>query len=457
MVCVVGGGISGLLIAYFLSHLHEPTKITLIEANGLSGQSCTEKYGDNLLEHSYYGVYLTNPMIFSIAQEIGIYDQIVYADKSFRHVVIPKEPYLAKVNIASDQWVRNQVLLFYEKFPFRMKLKKTHSLWDDMSVYQAFEHIFGKNVANYFGSSLTRGLFYQEAEDVVLSGVFGDIFSHIQNGMSIREAIDRKQQDDWNAGTHDMRLTYAQSRKGNAPFISFQGGMSTFVLALEHYLKKRGVVFVNDKIFNISSSAKNYHLYSNKKRYGYFGHVIFTTPPSSISRIFKNIDKDISHMASKLIERAVTFIFYGWSLSSTRFASGAQSMIIPSISKIPFLSTVFMNRLFPMLAPKKFLLTRTAMAGNLEMLDDNDIIRLTQDALQKLLDLKHQPDLVKVIRNSFIVPQYTVDSVKVKKQLIEKMQGYPGIYLANNHFNGCAVSDLVISAHRTALEVSQIQ
>lgn len=90
-------------------------------------------------------------------------------------------------------------------------------------------------------------------------------------------------------------------------------------------------------------------------------------------------------------------------------------------------------------------------------MSDEDIMRITEEELSEMLCLPTwKPDLAKVFRYRHAIPQYTAEAGGRIDTIRQVQQQYPGLILAGNIHEGIGMADRVAQAMRIAKEVADI-
>lgn len=125
------------------------------------------------------------------------------------------------------------------------------------------------------------------------------------------------------------------------------------------------------------------------------------------------------------------------------------------------------RRILGVLFPSSFLSERAPSGGALlnvflggarrpEYLDlpEKEILKITAEEIKEMMSLESfNPDLIKVFRYRYAIPQYTADSYFRIKAIHELQESFPGLILAGNLHEGIGMADRVAQAVQAAEQV----
>jgi protoporphyrinogen/coproporphyrinogen III oxidase len=129
--------------------------------------------------------------------------------------------------------------------------------------------------------------------------------------------------------------------------------------------------------------------------------------------------------------------------------------LIPFKEQRDLLGVLFMSDLFRGRAPEGGALFSIFMGGvrrpEIYLLSDDKILEILAHEVCDLMQLKDfRPDLLKLIRHRWAIPQYEVDSGERFRAIAEVEQQYPGLIIGGNLRNGIGMADRIQQARMLA-------
>ena len=294
-VAIVGGGISGLSLAHFLQNKIDAANITLFEAQAFGGAVSSQKEGDLVLEHGPETYQARNQLLHKIAADLNLTDQLVKADSAAAKRFLVKDGRIVKFPTGPMSFLFNSILFFPAKIKVFLALRKSYSLWKGISLFDACKHVFGQQFAEYFASSLGRGVWGTEAEDLEFAAAFPDLFEAIVENeksttkLSLMKLVKKLGAEKAAYWQNELGTIDPKFEKG---LYTFKGGLQTLTDALREELKSSAAKIESVKVSRISSQNKEYYLQTKSQKYGPFNKVIFTCNPTELGALFKDYKKD---------------------------------------------------------------------------------------------------------------------------------------------------------------------
>jgi len=84
------------------------------------------------------------------------------------------------------------------------------------------------------------------------------------------------------------------------------------------------------------------------------------------------------------------------------------------------------------------------------MLDDDKLISTVFDELNPLMSLKGEPDVIRIYRWEKAIPQYLLGHGERLRRLDERLNSFPGLYLAGNALRGVGMNDCIENGYKVA-------
>ena len=136
-VVVVGGGVTGLCAAYYLSCKYGKDQVLLLEAaDRLGGQTQTTREDGFVCDWGPNGFLDREPLTLKWAEDLGLADDLVRADEAAAHRFILRNGKLREIPLSPPRFLTSSIL----SFPGRLrvlaepmvgsKTTETESLWD---------------------------------------------------------------------------------------------------------------------------------------------------------------------------------------------------------------------------------------------------------------------------------------------------------------------------------------
>ena len=134
--------------------------------------------------------------------------------------------------------------------------------------------------------------------------------------------------------------------------------------------------------------------------------------------------------------------------------------LVASKENRPILGTLFHSAVFPERAPAGRELLVTFVGGvrsgsALDETSDEELKLTVLGELERILDVRGQPELVHIKRWTRSIPQYRVGYEAVTAECAEFEEKNNGIFFCSNFYRGVSMSDCVKNAFETAENVNE--
>jgi oxygen-dependent protoporphyrinogen oxidase len=248
-----------------------------------------------------------------------------------------------------------------------------------------------------------------------------------------------------------------EEKKVSRGVFSVKGGFSNLIAALDKKIGSENIqlgisnlnVLPAENYFKVSFTNKNgeqIELESKK--------VISTIGAYALEKVMPFIDKEtISKVTAlhytRVIEAAIGFNKWDG------FKLDAFGGLIPFKENRDILGALFMSSLFENRVPEGGALLSVFMGGvrrpDIYLKSDDEIKAILGRELCDVMQLKNfNPDLLKIIRHEWAIPQYEADSGERFETVSALEKKYPGLIIGGNLRNGIGMADRLLQARMLA-------
>jgi oxygen-dependent protoporphyrinogen oxidase len=233
---------------------------------------------------------------------------------------------------------------------------------------------------------------------------------------------------------------------------SFYEGMETIISALKGYLGER--LKTDSRVVSIDKNGNNYVTYLHDGSKFESEAVVIATPAYAASEMVKGIDRNLSLTLDKIFYPALSVICFGYKRDKIKQPLDGFGFLIPNREGRKILGTLWDSSIFPNRAPEGYMLLRSMIGGvrssKLAMQDKDKLINIVIDELQDIMDIRVQPDFVKVYKHERGIPQYSLGHEKRLETISETVSRFRGLYLTGNAYRGIGVNDCIENSYKLA-------
>jgi oxygen-dependent protoporphyrinogen oxidase len=452
-VVIIGAGISGLCVAYFLKK--KGFNVTVLEKDSAPGGTMKTLHEDGwLIETGPNSALETTPLFRQLFQELEIADSHLYANDTASKRYIVKDGKLLPLPIgpvsflSSRLWsVGGKLRLLKEPFVGRAPFEET--------VASFVERRLGKEFLDYAINPFVAGVYAGDPRKLSVQHAFPKLYALEEKyGGLIRGMI----------GSRKERKQRKEIAKDRAKLFSFTNGMEVFPnriaatlgdavklnCTVEHIIPMRAGKF---PIYTIAYQQQGVRqtLEANV--------VVLSSPAHTTAQIIKQIDPAMASMLESIYYPPVAEVFLGFKKEQVRRPLDGFGFLVPEVEQRNILGTIWSSVLFPNRAPRGCVALTSFVGGarqpNLVLQDENQLAETVCNELRTFMHIEDKPIFKKIIHWEKAIPQYNLGYAKILNAMEQFEQNFRGAFLCGNYRGGIAVGDCVMSAEKIAGQVEE--
>lgn len=178
-----------------------------------------------------------------------------------------------------------------------------------------------------------------------------------------------------------------------------------------------------------------------------------------------NLIAPFAHVAAQSLQAIpyapIASVALGYQSARVAHPLDGFGFLVPRREKMPLLGALFSSTLFQDRAEKEKVLLTAFIGGamNPDILDlsDQALVRQVESDLSRCLQSGIPSDFVHLTRYSAAIPQYTLGHLERVSQVDAGLADFPGIYLRANWRDGISVADCVRNGERLAEKISRLE
>lgn len=467
-VVVVGGGITGLAVAYRVGLAG--AEVTVLERRDrLGGNILTEKVGGFTIDAGPDAWVATKPHATALAKELGLAREIVGTIEENRRVYIATEdglhalPEGMVLGVPTRVGPMLQTPVFGWDAKLRMGLelvvpKRTYAEGEDESIASFFTRRFGDELTDRLAAPLLGGIFAGDAADLSVRATFPQLVEMEQKYGSLLRAM-------WERAK-EMRAQHAQragepgAKKGPpSAFLTLTEGLGRLVERLVESLQNttirtgpRGAV---REVRRREGGGYDVELESGEALA--CDDVALTAPAHALVPMVAGLDADLADELSALRYASTVTVFLGVARADVAHALDATGFLVPRSLGRPLLAGTWVSSKWPNRAPPGYALLKAFFGGawGEDVLDraDADLVELARSELARLMGPIGAPTFSRVYRHRRASPQPVIGHLARMAALRARAERHPGLYIAGNGFDGSGIPDCIKQAEAVAQAV----
>ncbi|GAB6183047.1 protoporphyrinogen oxidase [Thermodesulfovibrio hydrogeniphilus] len=440
-IVIVGGGISGLSLAYFLLKKNPKADIRIIEAEKrVGGKIITENASEFLCEGGVNGFLPTKPSTLNLAKELNLTPVKGSESSKVRYILIdgkltrvPDNP--VKFFLSPLLSIKGRMRMIREYFIPPIK--------DDID--ETVESFVSRRVGREF---------YEKLIDAMSTGIYaGD-----PSRMSMKSCFPKVYWLEKKYGGLIKGLLALKKERSkvqaqpDTTLMSFKSGMSELIHTLESVLSSK--IIRSKVVVGLSKNSNFYTVHLENGETFEAKKVILACPAYVSANILKDLNKELSEILNSIPYPPLSVVALGFKKEQIGFGTNLYGFLIPYREKRKILGTLFDSSIFPNRAPEGYVLLRSMIGGRrapeLAMLPDDKLVDTAISELSNLLMIKGSPEFIKIFRWEKAIPQYELGHEEKLLRIEEILKSFQGLYLTGNAYRGVSVNDCIENSLRLA-------
>ncbi len=470
-IVIVGGGISGLSIAHYLTKQAKAKgadiDLVLLESTKRVGGKI-ESVWDNgyLCEGGPNGFLSGRVDMMNIASELGLQDKLLSADDSSANRYIFTKGALHQLPGSPPAFLKSKIMSIWGKLRV-LKEPLTKQLPDgvDETVAAFGERHLGREAVDQLIGPFVTGVFAGDPEQMSLKSTLPVMAELEKEGSgSLIRAMLRRSKAKKVAAKEMNKPKEDEGPKSEGMFgasgvlTSFNDGMATLTRALQDSLGD--VIRTGVKVKSIDRSSKReypWRIYTDTGEELSSDAVIIAAPANATADMLSDLDDTLADKVGGIPYSAVNVLCLGYPEESTGKLDGF-GFLLPLKEQRRILGAVWTSSVFPKQAPSAKSSIRVMIGGargaEYASLDDEATNRLAQDELHGLMGIKGDPEFSRLWRHERAIPQYVVGHGERLDSIDNRLAMHPGLYLGGNAYRGVSMPDCVRNGKELAERVA---
>jgi len=468
---IVGGGISGLVAAFYLRLADPASEVHVVEsAERVGGVIRTQRVGEYLVEHGA-DMFATQPGdAVRLCEDLGISDRMITPQSGARGAAIVCRGKLVKIpdgfvlmrptRIAS--MITTKLLSPGAKLRLLCEgLVKQRTDTDDESIESFVKRRLGKEVLDRIVQPLVGGIYTGDCAKLSMAATMAQFQKMEREDGSLWAATVRRRRE----GIDSTERNSAGARYEQ--FRSFPGGIQELIDSLAKSIPADSIHLVR-RVTHVSpadvreaegSAAPRWQL-GGCEDLGDFDHVIMTTPAAVTARLIAQAAPAAAALVALIESASSAVVVLGVRERDIARPIDIAGFIVPAIEHRRILAGSFTSDKFAGRAPQGEKLIRVFFGGCLqpEILGNSDekLVEIAREELADLIGLSGQPVFSQVVRWNNAMPQYHVGHNDRLNQIERALPASTGLHIIGNSFRGVGIAPSVAAAMGVAKRISDL-
>jgi protoporphyrinogen/coproporphyrinogen III oxidase len=450
-VTILGGGISGLASAYFLSK--KGLSSTIIEMQPrLGGLIKTDVVHGCQLEAGPDSYVAAKPDVTQLAGEMAeLKNQIIGTNNEARRIFLVRNGELTPFPDGMVMMVPGDIRsalgssLFDDSTKqaiLKERFYKPRERDGDVSIAEFVLDHFGPSVLEYVTEPLLAGVYGGDAGQLSAASVLPRFLNYERMHGSLIRAVraERKQ---------------PPSSERASLFLSFRGGMQTLTDSLAR-ASACAVTRVQGEATQLEPSTGTWRIHVGKST-SQARFVIVCLPAHRAAPLFANSLPRLSEELSAIPYSSAISVNLIYRRESFSHPLNGFGFLVPRAERRQVAASTWINSKFPERIPRQFVALRAFIVDkDAEALipeSDEEILAAVQKEFSRLMGIDSTPVAHTIYRWPLSMPQYVVGHAARYRGIRDIVSSQPGLFLVGNAYDGIGVPDCVRLARQAVEQI----
>lgn len=455
-VAIIGGGISGLSTAYYLSKAG--IRSTLIERQPhLGGVIATEVVEGCVIEGGPDSFLSAKPWALELIREVGLAGEVIgsndhlrvtYLWKGGRLVALP-EGLMMMVPTKITPMITTRALSWSAKIRMGLEWFRRGGTASerDRTVAEFVEDHYGSEVVDYLAEPL-------------LAGVFGGT----PHRLSVTSVLNRFVELEARYGSLTRGVLAERKRaiisaEGKTLFRTLKGGLGQLVGALERAVAA-------------STELRRGDAQALQRQPGGFRvrvngdwiaatHVVLACQAYQAADLAGATDAELAGLLNSIPYSSSMTVALGYEKAGFHHPLNGFGFLVPQRERGRLIACTWVGTKFSHRVTASRVLLRCFLGGSEdpEILDapDADVIETVREELRTIMGVTEEPVFTRITRWPRSMAQYTIGHQQRVARIEERLRQIPGLHVAGNAYHGIGIPDCVRMGKQAAERIAASQ
>lgn len=461
---VVGGGISGLAAAYYLTQwaqsAQRAVQITLIEREARwGGKIITDRVDDFVIEGGPDTFLATKPWAVALCRQLGIADRLQGTNPAQKNTYILHQDQLhplpggltMMIPTEFASLLRTGLLSWPGKFrmglDYLIPSKKENG---DETIGQFISRRLGSEAYHHMIEPLMSGIYAGDGEKLSLQATLPYLRDlEEKHGGLVRGAISARNQ----RAKNGCKPTGSRSL-----FLTPLTGLAELVEALVKVLDAQGVELLSGVGVEAITQDKDSFLVALEGRKPLrTDGLILATPAFVSGKLVEAVAPTLARELLAIEYTSTATISLAYRKEDVPRPLDGYGYVIPRREGRKALACTWTSTKFPHRAPDGYVLVRVFVGragqeGEIPW-DDEGLLDIAREEVDHTLQITAEPIVERVFRWEQAMPQYNLGHPARLKRIDALLEGLPGLALAGNGYRGIGIPDCIHSGEVAAEKV----
>ena len=440
-IVVVGGGVSGLTLAYRLEQRLPAAEVVVLEQSPRLGGKVETLCRDGFrVEAGPNGFLDTNPATLDLCRELGLGDRLTAASEAAgRNRFLLLNGKLQKLPGSLSSFLTSGVLSWRGKLNLWAERFRPPRRDDaDESIDAFARRRAGREVAETLADAFVTGIHAGDPALLSVRAAFPRLAAMEREQGSVTKGF---------AAARRKRRAEGTARAGR--MWSFREGLGFLIETLRGRLRTPPAVGVNVRSVRRAPEG-GWRVHADGRDAWTADAVALTCPAYEQAAIVADEDAELAPEVVGIPYTRVAVVALGFRSTDMPMSLDGFGYLSPQRERRDVLGVQWCSSIFPERAPPGTVLLRALCGGwnrpEIVGWDDDRLLTAVRGELGQTMGVRAAPVFHEIVRWTKAIPQYHLGHLERVARIEERAARHPGLYLGGNAYRGVAVNDCVEQA-----------
>jgi oxygen-dependent protoporphyrinogen oxidase len=440
---IIGGGISGLSAAYYLSKAG--IRPTLVERKSrLGGVIQTSVQQGCVLEEGPDGFLGAKPWAMNLIRDLGLADQVIGSNDHSRITYIVKNGKLVRMPAGLMMMVptkimpiaRTSLLSWGAKIRMGLELlRRPKSPQPDRSVHEFLLDHYGQEFIDYLAEPLLAGVYGGDPREMSVDQVLAR-FADLETR--------------YGSLSRGARAQRSPKAANASPFLqTLKGGLGQLVRSLEDALRPSAdIIHAEAEALQQVSDGLRVRVNGDWLE---AGHVVLATPAHEAP--VGSLNPELASLLAGIPYTTSITLALGYRKAGFDHPLKGHGFLVPKKERKYIFGCTWVGNKFDYRVPNDMLVLRCFLGADAMPLSDRALVDAARAELRGIMKIEAEPAFHNIARWPLSMAQYTVGHQQRVARIEEIARAIPGLYLAGNAYHGIGIPDCVRMGQEAATAI----
>lgn len=445
-IAIVGGGISGLTLAFTLQEEARrrrlPIDLVVLESSSEAGGHARTRVEDGyLVEAGPNGFLDREPETLELVRELDLTPRLVEARPEAKRRFIVRGGRLRRVPESPPTLLTSDALSLPGKLRLLLEpFAAGPPAGVDETIFEFARRRIGREAAEMLVDAAVSGISAGDSRALSVAAQFPLMVEmERDHGGLIKAMLARRKR-----GIRPPRL------------LSFDRGLGTLVSALESRIGHQ--LRLGTAVRSVEPAPAGWRLRTNDGRLIEVDHVALAVNARTAAKMVGGLDPDMTDALGGIPSSGVTLAALAYRVEDVPQQLDGYGYLVTRPEGLATLGVVWESSLFPGRAPAGMALLRVFLGGarrpEVLGLDEKSAVQLAREELRPIMGIRAEPARTWAFRWPSAIAQYTVGHLDRVARIRACVARHPGLHLCGASYDGVSFNHAIASGRRLARELT---